>query len=86
MKSNKKSKIKSDNFVLAEVTATMPQLEEIGIDEDITHKLVRVYDIDKYNGIYPNCSRIVVDNEFEWLAKKGINVDYIIPTMWLSFS
>jgi hypothetical protein len=68
------------------VTATIQQLAEIGIDEDIVGKEVKVYDIDKYGGMYPPCSRIVVDNQFEWLAKKGINADYIFPTRWLSLS
>lgn len=71
---------------LAVVTATIEQLAEIGIDEDITGKEVKVYDVDKYGGMYPPCSRIVVDNKFDWLAAKGINADYIFPTRWLSFS
>lgn len=94
MRLNAKSKRSSRHSVkadvsssrLAVVTATIEQLAEIGIDEDITGKEVKVYDVDKYGGMYPPCSRIVVDNKFQWLAAKGINADYIFPTRWLSFS
>jgi len=75
----------NSNVVFAVVTATIEQLSEIGIDEDITNKKVKVYDIDKYIGMYQPCSRIIVDNKFDWLAAKGINADYIFPTRWLSF-
>jgi len=94
MKLNKESKRSNRDIIntdalknrLAIVTATIEQLIEIGINEDITGKEVTVYDIDKYTGMYPPCSRIVVDNKFDWLAAKGINLDYIFPTRWLSFS
>lgn len=73
-------------FVEATITATIEQLAEIGIDEDITNQKVKVYDIDKYGGMYPPCSRIVVDSKFNWLAKKGIDADYIFPSRWLWFA
>jgi hypothetical protein len=47
---------------------------------------VKVYDIDKYGGMYPPCSKIIVDSQFEWLKEKGIDADYIFPTRWLQFS
>lgn len=70
----------------AKVTATLSQLKEIGIDEDIVGKIVDVYEIDKFSGMYAPCSRIVVDATFNWLKDKGLNVDYIFPTRWLDFN
>lgn len=72
-------------YRLATVTATLQQLKEIGIDEDIVGMEVKVYEMNKHGGMYPPCSKIIVDNKLEWLAKRGINADYILPTSWLSF-
>jgi hypothetical protein len=68
------------------INATVDQLSEIGITEDINGKQVEVYDIDKYRGERNLCSRIVVDSKFYWLGEKGLNVDYIIPTSWIVFN
>ena len=73
-------------FRIATVNATISQLKEIGIDEDLNGREVKVYDIDKYGGMYPPCSKIIVDNQFEWLKEKGIDADYIFPTRWLQFA
>lgn len=70
---------------LAKVIANKTQLKSVGIDEDLTDKVVTAFDIDKYNGIGGKCSRIVADTQFEWLSEKGINADYLIPTKWLEF-
>ena len=67
---------------LAVVTASIQQLEAIGINHNITNKEVEVLDIDKYVGMYPPCSRILVDSEFEFLETK---IEYIFPTRWLTF-
>ena len=85
-KNRRSSKPNVADIRIAIVTATISQLAEIGIDEDLAGKEVKVYDVDKYGGMYPPCSRIVVDNKFDWLAAKGINADYIFPTRWLSLS
>lgn len=73
------------SYRLATVTATLQQLKEIGIDEDIVGREVKVYDIDKWGGMYPPCSKAIVDNKLEHLSKMGIHNDYIVPTRWLSF-
>lgn len=73
------------SYRLATITATLQQLKEIGIDEDIVGREVKVYEMNKHGGMYPPCSKIIVDNKLEWLAKRGINADYIFPTSWLSF-
>lgn len=73
---------KGNICVIAKITATIEQLAEIGIDEDIRDMEVEVYDIDKYDGINAPCSRVVVDDKFDHLT---LNIDYIVPTKWLSF-
>lgn len=87
-KRKKRHTIKEDviNSRIAIVSATIEQLSEIGIDEDISGKEAKVYDIDKFGGMYAPCSRIVVSNKNELLKALGINHDYIFPTRWLSFS
>ena len=69
----------------AKITATLAQLKEIGIDEDLVGRDVSVYDIDRYEGMYAPCSMVKLDSMFDNLGRKGINVDYIIPTRWLDF-
>ena len=69
----------------AKVTATLAQLREIGIDEDLEGREVSVYDIDRYEGMYAPCSMVKVDSMFDNLVKKGVNIDYIIPTRWIEF-
>lgn len=64
-----------EDYRSAYINATIEQLAEIGIDENIAGKDVRVYDIDRYVGMYPPCSRIVVGAR-----------DYIFPTRWLIFA
>jgi hypothetical protein len=80
----KKEKVEKE-YRLATVDATVAQLKEIGVEEDLGGKEVKVYDIDKYGGMYAPCSGIIVDNQFEWLREKGVNADYIFPTRWLKF-
>lgn len=71
---------------LATVNANIIQLMGVGIDEDIIGKEVQVYDIDKYKGMHNlSCSKIIVDSKFEYLKSKGITIDYLIPTDWLTF-
>lgn len=82
---NKKHK-KEEQYRSATVDATVSQLREIGAEEDLNGREVKVYDIDKYDGMYAPCSRIVVDSQFEWLKQRGIHVDYIFPTRWLKFN
>ena len=67
------------------VKATKKQLEEIDINEDLTDKKVIVYDIDQYSGLVHPCSKIIIDSQFEWVKKLNpeIDLDYIIPTIWL---
>ncbi len=67
------------------VTATIEQLEQMGISGDITGEEVEVYDIDKFNGIGGLCSRIVTKNRNEFLASKGYISDYLITTKLLKF-
>ncbi len=70
----------------AKITATLAQLQEVGIDEDLVGKEVLVYDIDKYAGMYAPCSMVKVDSMFDNLEKRGLSIDYIVPTRWIEFA
>lgn len=65
--------------VFAKVIATPEQLEEIGVDGFLSGKDVAVREIDKWNGIYAPCSKVIYLNNF------GTVLDYLISTSWLKF-
>lgn len=84
MKSKKHKK--EEQYRPATIDATLQQLQQVGIDEDLNGREVKVYDVDKYGGIFPPCSKVIVDSKFEWLRNLGVHADYIIPTRWLKFN
>lgn len=76
----------------ATVIASRDQLAEIGIDEDLTGATVNAFDVSKYTGMYPPCTKVLVPKDQRgepYLYLRDIDIDveteYLIPTRWLQF-
>jgi hypothetical protein len=72
-------------YKLARVEATMYQQSLIGVDEDLNGREVKVYEIDKYHGMFEPNSIIVVESLDKIMVELGITSEYIFPTRWLVF-